>query len=129
MTNKPVAVIDTTVLIHLLRNNLLATQWLATQPTLAMTPISWMEVIYGAPGRNGQARSLTLLHQFDLIYLTPTDQAWAMQNLLTYRLSHGLSITDCLIASVCHRFQIPLYTHNVKDMLPLLGPTLVIQPY
>jgi predicted nucleic acid-binding protein len=52
-----------------------------------------------------------------------------MQQLERYRLSHGVGINDCLIASVAHRLQLPLYTHNLKDMRVLLGETLVIKPY
>lgn len=83
----------------------------------------------GAPGKRGETRSLNLFSQFDLIYLDEADQLWAMQQMLAYRLSHGVSIMDCLIASVCHRLQVPLYTHNLKDMVRLLGPDLVVNPY
>jgi predicted nucleic acid-binding protein len=52
-----------------------------------------------------------------------------METLLVKRLSDGVAINDCLIASVCHRLQLPIYTHNTKHMTRLLDPTLVIQPY
>src|SRR5689334_4887130 len=102
-------VVDTTVLIHLLRHNPVAYAWFATQPDLSITPISWMETIYGAAGKRGQAQTIALLQQFSMIYLTQADMDWAMQTLLTYRLSHGVAVMDCLIASVCHRLQVPLY--------------------
>src|SRR5262245_39605083 len=124
-----VGIVDTTVLIHLLRDNPIAINWLQAQSKLAMTTISWMEVIYGAQGHQGQIRSLNLFMQFNLLFLTEADQTWAMERLLALRLSGGVSITDCLIASVCHRLQVPLYTHNVKDMTKILAPALVIKPY
>jgi predicted nucleic acid-binding protein len=127
--NVAAGIVDTTVLIHLLRNNPNAISWLAAQPTLSITPISWLEVIYGAPGRAGQARSLKLFKQFNLVYLTEEDQDWAMQQMITYRLSRGVEINDCLIASVCHRLQVPLYTDNVRDMTKLLPSSLVLKPY
>jgi predicted nucleic acid-binding protein len=68
MTNT-VAVVDTTVLIHLLRGDPIAAQWLSAQPRLSITPLSWLEVIQGAPGKRGQTRSLNLFSQFDMIYL------------------------------------------------------------
>jgi predicted nucleic acid-binding protein len=129
MSSTIIGVVDTTVLIHLLRNNAVAIAWVKIQPTLSITSISWMEVIYGANGRSGQTRSLNLFKQFDLALLTQEDQQWAMQRLLVLRLSRGVSITDCLIASVCHRLQVPLYTHNIKDMIQILNPSLVIKPY
>ena len=83
----------------------------------------------GAPGKAGQATCKAILSQFDMEYLTPADMDWAMQQMEKYRLSHGVSTNDCLIASVCYRLQVPLYTHNLKDMNVLLGTSLVIKPY
>jgi hypothetical protein len=51
-----------------------------------------------------------------------------MQQLERYRLSHGVEMNDCLIASVRHRLQVPLYTHNVKDMRVLLDEPLIRIP-
>jgi predicted nucleic acid-binding protein len=85
--------------------------------------------MHGAPGKAGQATCKAILSQFDMEYLTRTDMDWVMQQLERYQLSHGVGIHDCLIASVCHRLQVPLYTHNVKDMRVLLDVPLVIKPY
>jgi predicted nucleic acid-binding protein len=38
-------------------------------------------------------------------------------------------MNDCLIASVAQRLQVPLYTHNLKDMHVLLSTSLVVKPY
>lgn len=35
---------------------------------------------------------------------------------------------DCLIASVAYRLKVPLYTHNLKDMTPIIG-NLAVKPY
>lgn len=121
--------VDSTVIIHLLRRNPAARLWLNLQPRLGVTPIVWLEVIHGARGKSGQADALAVLQSFEMTYLTATDQEWAMSQLGAYRLSRGVEINDCLIASVCHRLQVPLYTHNVKHMVRLLAPHLVIQPY
>jgi predicted nucleic acid-binding protein len=123
-------VVDSTVIIHLFRRNQAAHGWLAKSPErLAITPITWMEVIYGAPGKTGQAACHRILDQFEMVYLTETDMDWAMQRLLARRLSHGVAILDCLIASVCHRLQVPLYTHNRRDMEAILGQQLTVKPY
>lgn len=121
--------VDSTVIIHLLRRNSAARQWLNLQPSLGVTPIVWLEVIHGARGKSGQADALAVLQSFEMAYLTAVDQEWAMNQLGVYRLSLGVEVNDCLIASVCHRLQTPLYTHNVKHMARLLDPHLVIQPY
>ena len=125
-----IGVVDSTVIIHVFRKNQTARAWLDAQPVrLLVTPITWLEVMQGAPGKRGQATCKAILSQFDMEYLTPTDMGWAMQQLERYRLSHGVGMNDCLIASVAHRLQIPLYTHNLKDMRVLLGETLVVKPY
>jgi hypothetical protein len=87
-----------------------------------------MEVMYGAGSKVKQVACKTLLSQFDLIHLTAADQDWAMQQMENYRLSHGVTTDDCLIAAVAYRLQVPLYTHNLKDMTPMIG-NLAVQPY
>jgi|688.fasta_scaffold384797_1 predicted nucleic acid-binding protein len=124
------SIADSTVLIHILRGNPTARSWFSAQVTrLSITPISWLEVMYGSPNKREQTRTKALLDQLNMAYLTQADMDWAMQQLLTYRLSHGIAIMDCLMASVCHRLQVPLYTHNVRDMTILLGSALVVKPY
>lgn len=125
-----IGVVDSTVIIHVFRKNPAARAWMDAQPVrLLVTPITWLEVMHGAPGKAGQATCKAILSQFDMEYLTPTDMDWAMQQLERYRLSHGVGINDCLIASVCQRLHVPLYTHNLRDMRVLLDEVLVVRPY
>lgn len=125
-----VCTVDSTIPIHILRGSAVARSWFSNQTIrLSITPIAWLELMVGAPNKREQARTKSLLDQFDMAYLTPADMDWAMQQLLTYRLSHGIAIMDCLIASVSYRLQIPLYTHNVRDMTILLGSSLAVKPY
>jgi predicted nucleic acid-binding protein len=125
-----IGVVDSTVIVHLFRKNVPARTWFATQTEkLAVTSITWLEVMYGAPGKNGQEACEAWLDRFERLYLTPSDQVWAMERMRHYRLSRGVEINDCLIASVCHRLQIPLYTQNLKDMKKLLPATQVVNPY
>jgi predicted nucleic acid-binding protein len=51
-----------------------------------------------------------------------------MQQLERLQFSHHGGMKDCLIASVAYRLQVPLYTHNLKDMTPMIG-SLAIKPY
>lgn len=69
------------------------------------------------------------MSQFELLYFAPSDQQWAMQQLERFQFSHHIGKDDCLIASVAHRLQLPLYTHNLKHMQALLGTALAVQPY
>lgn len=82
----------------------------------------------GARSRSDQAQCKILLSQSQLLFLTAADQQWAMEQLERFQFSHHIGKNDCLIASVASRLQLPLYTHNLKDMRPLIGP-LAVQPY
>ncbi|MCC6612985.1 MAG: PIN domain-containing protein [Anaerolineae bacterium] len=124
-----IAIADTTVVIHLYRRYAPALRWYESLPqSLGIAPITWMEVMYGAGSKAKQTTCKALLGQFDLIHLTSGDQDWAMQQMEKYRLSHGLAAGDCFIASVAYRLQLPLYTHNLKDMTRLIGG-LAVKPY
>jgi predicted nucleic acid-binding protein len=68
--------------------------------------------MYGAGSKAKQATSKILLSQFELIHLNSLDQEWAMQQMEKYRLSHGVTMADCFIASVAYRLQVPL-THTI----------------
>jgi predicted nucleic acid-binding protein len=122
------ALLDTTVIVHLFRKYRPAIDWFNTPQRYGVTAITWLEVMEGASNKASQAQCKTLLSQFDTLYLTPADQQWAMQQLEHFQFSHHIGRDDCLIAAVAYRLQRPLYTHNLKDMTPLVGP-LAIQPY
>lgn len=121
--------VDTNILIEIYRSNQVAKSWYESQPDLAISSVAWLELIEGASGKAGQKRCLEIVAPLDLVFLAEEDQRWAMLQVLRYRLSHGVSFKDCLIASVCHRLQLPLYTKNVKDFVPTLGTSLAIKPY
>jgi len=82
----------------------------------------------GASSKSNQAETKRVLDKFDLVYLTSADQRRAMEQLETFQFSHHIGMNDCLIAAVAHRMRVPLYTHNLKDMSPMVGE-LAIRPY
>lgn len=124
-----VAIVDTTVVVHLFRQYAPALAWYGSlAQSLGITPITWLEVMYGAGSKTHQSTGKTLLSRFDMLYLTSADQNWAMEQMERFRLSHGITINDCLIASAAYRLGLPLFTHNLKDMTPLIGK-LAVKPY
>lgn len=120
--------LDTTVVIHLLRRYSPALNWFSNNQMYGVTSTVWMEVMRGATNKANQAQARHILDQFETVYSTPTDQQRAMQQLERFQFSHHIGKDDCLIAAVAYRLQIPLYTHNLKDMTPLIG-ALAVQPY
>lgn len=122
------AVLDTTVIIHLFRGYAPALAWFNNQQHYGVTTTTWMEVMQGVKSKAHLAQTKSVLSQFEILDLLPSDQRWAMQQLERFQFSHHIGMNDCLIASVAHRLDLPLYTHNLKDMTPLLGD-LAVKPY
>jgi len=123
------ALLDTSVLIDILRLNISANQWISQQNIqFGVSRIVQIEVLQGALNKQDQTHALKLLRRFELIELMPSDYQWAVEQLIRYKLSHNIGGMDCLIAATSHRLQIPLYTMNLKHFTPILG-TLAQKPY
>lgn len=124
-----IGIVDTTVILHYFRRSVSAQAWVDSQSArLALTSITWLEVMEGVSSKANQRESKRILDRFELLYLTAVDQHWAMERLERFQFSHHIGMDDCLIASVAHRLQVPLYTHNLKDIRPLIGE-LAVKPY
>jgi predicted nucleic acid-binding protein len=125
-----IGIADTTVIIHYFRELPEAVAWVDTQPQrLSVTSITWLEIMYGVKSKTNQIANRDALEKFDVEFLTASDQRWAMEQMERFRLSNGVSINDCLIASAAYRLGVPLYTHNVRHMSVMLPTTLVLKPY
>ena len=124
------ALLDTAVLIDLLRGFLPTTRWFAGlgRQRLAITPTVWMETVQGATNRVKRGEAIRFLHQFHIEHPTEDDNRWAMRQLARFHLSHGLHLQDAMIASVAVRLGVPLYTTNLKHFQSL--PSLIVErPY
>jgi len=124
------AVLDTSVLIDLLRGFQPAREWFERQGRrrIAITPVVWMETVQGARDGARRAQAIRLLRQFHVEHPTEDDNRWAMRQTARFHLSHGVQLQDAMIASVAVRLAVPLYTTNLKHFLPL--PSLNTQkPY
>jgi predicted nucleic acid-binding protein len=120
--------LDTDILVDLLRQHPPAHAWANQQSDLGVTIISWIELLQGSPNKQAQQNALGLLHKFKRIEVEKTDFLWTIQGLLKYNLSHNMRGFDGLIASVSYRLGITLYTRNLKHFRPILG-NLAQNPY
>lgn len=116
-------ILDTSILIDLLRAFPPATNWFAGlgRQRLAITPVVWMETVQGATDREKRAQAIRFLRQFHIEHPTEDDNRWAMRQTATFHLSHGIQLQDAMIASVAVRLAVPLYTTNLKHFQPLPG--------
>ncbi len=121
--------VDTNILIEVFRGRPNAKLWYASQTSLGVATIAWLEFIEGAGSKASQQAGLAIMNALTIVPLDASDQRWAMTQLQRYHLSHGFGYADCLIASIAYRLQVSLYTQNVKDFAPLLGTALVIKRY
>jgi len=120
--------LDTTILVDILRGYIPAQEWVIYQDGLATTQVVWLELLQGAWDKQSEAHTLRLLKRFDVLPTEENDLTWAVQALLKSHLSHNIGALDALIAAPSYRLQIPLYTRNLKHFVPILGD-LAQQPY
>jgi predicted nucleic acid-binding protein len=115
------AILDTSILIDLLRAFPPATSWFASlgRQRLAITPVVWMETVQGATDRVKRAQAIRFLRRFRIEHPTEDDNRWAMRQTARFHLSHGIQLQDAMIASVAARLAVPLYTTNLKHFQPL----------
>jgi len=122
------ALLDTSVVVDLLRAYQPAQNWFTTQASLGVCRAVWLEILEGAQNRQRQRTALQFLGRLNLVEITTNDVIWATQQLMALNLSHNIDSFDCLIGAVNHRLQVPLYTRNLKHFSPLIG-NLAVKPY
>lgn len=122
------ALLDTAIVVDVLRGYPPARAWLSAQTDLGITRIVWLEVLEGADNGREQWRAIKLLNEFEVVETIASDLDWATEQFIRFWLSHKIEVFDCLIASVSYRLQLPLYTTNTRHFTPVLG-ALARRPY
>jgi predicted nucleic acid-binding protein len=120
--------VDTDILIDVLRQHPPAQTWLIQQSSLGVSSIGWIELLQGTSNKLAQKQAIRVLESFERVELETVDFKWTVEALLKFNLRHSLMGLDALIASVSHRLQVPLYTRNLKHFRPILG-NLAQSPY
>lgn len=124
----PVALVDTAIVVDLLRGYPPAQFWYSTQQDLGVCRSVWLEVLEGVTNKRDQQNAVKLLQSFVLVTQLDEDVEWAVQSLRKFKLSHNIDAFDCLIAATSDRLKLTLYTRNIKHFAPLLGK-LAVKPY
>jgi len=114
--------LDTNILIDVLRGEQAARDWLEQQQRPAISVITWMEVLVGCRAEETLAVE-SWLESFDRLAI---DQAVAALT-VTLRQRHGLKIPDAIILATAQHHELQLVTRNVRDFPLALG--LVLHPY
>jgi tRNA(fMet)-specific endonuclease VapC len=108
--------LDTDVMIDLMRNYQPATAWLDElgMEALALPGVVAMELIQGCRDKTEQRRVEVVLQSYPIYWPPPSECADLYETFARYRLSHGVEILDTLIAATAVGLNAPLATFNGK---------------
>ena len=117
---RPDLVLDSDILIEILRGRPEASQWLTSlgSQTVGISVVTRMEILQGARDRQEQMILIAQLNRYELVFLDAGDALQALEWFEAYHLSHGVGIMDCLIAASALRIEKPFYTFNVRHYGP-----------
>lgn len=124
-------VVDSDVLIDAGRGDAQALgrlQQEALQVTLALSTVTYLELLVGCRNKREQQQTERFLRRFQIVPLDPTISATAVDLLRQYRLSHGLLIADALIAATAIAWGSSLLSKNQRDFRFITGLTLLPYP-
>jgi predicted nucleic acid-binding protein len=114
--------LDTNILIDILRGEAPALAWLEQQQRPRISVISWIEVLVGCrEGESGRVQAW--LETFPRL---PLDDAIALES-VRLRQRHGLKIPDAIILATARCADLSLATRNSRDFPLTLGG--VLHPY
>jgi tRNA(fMet)-specific endonuclease VapC len=116
-------VLDTDVVIEILRGDNRAGEWLANVESLVIgiPVIVWMEILVGGRDKQEQKGFIEQLAGYTILYLESGNSERAREWFEQFHLSHGVGILDRLIAAIAFRLAKPLYTFNLKHFQIIPG--------
>jgi predicted nucleic acid-binding protein len=125
-----VILLDTDIMIDVLRKYPPALAWLASLGTteLMLPGIVMMELVQGCRNKAEQDQLLRDIGGFRTAWPSPSACNNALQDFVSFRLSHNLGLLDALIAHTAIELGAPLHTFNQKHYAAITALTTV-QPY
>ncbi|MFP4439106.1 MAG: type II toxin-antitoxin system VapC family toxin [Chloroflexaceae bacterium] len=122
--------IDTDVLIDILRGTPAAQTWLsgATSTVFAIPGVVAMEMLVGCRNRNELQKVQRFLGSFTIVWTEATEFAHAYDLLMMHQLTSGVSIPDCIIAAMAITRSVTLYSFNIRHFRIISGLD-VQEPY
>ena len=82
---------------------------------IVLSAITKMELMMGANDKADMEKIASKLRRFNVALLNDEITNRALELIQNYRLSHGLSLPDSLIAATALVTNLELFTYNVKD--------------
>jgi predicted nucleic acid-binding protein len=120
--------LDTSIVVDLLRAYPKAVEWFETETGLSIPRAAILEVLEGAQDSKRQRQAIQLIKRLEYTEHTEVDLINATAMLSRFGLSHGVDAFDCMIAATSQRLNVPVLTRNLKHFRPLISD-LAISPY
>lgn len=120
--------LDTDVMIDVLRGYEPAKEWLETAQEIGVPGLVAMELIQGCQTAKEQKLLQKALSEYQLYWPTEEDCTRALESFSAHRLSANIGLLDTLIAETAIGGDAELATFNVKHYRVLKG-LKTIQPY
>jgi len=112
--------LDTNILIDVLRGEEVALAWLEKQPSPKISVITWIEVLVGC--RDEEADSVQAWLQ---VFPCLSVDAGISRETVRIRRLHGLKVPDAIILATARSLQLTLATRNSRDFPLALGGVLI----
>ena len=122
--------LDTDVMIDLIRQYPPAVAWLAAQGTeeIVLPGFVVLELIQGCRNKVEQERVERIVGRCRVVWPTEAECNAAVRTYAQYHLSHNLGFIDALIGQTALLLNEPLYTFNQKHYTVIADLT-TLQPY
>lgn len=116
---------DTTVLVEVLRMNLMAKKFLEGLPEISS--VTFVELIQGCHSKRELVIAEKICEPLTQIGIDRDVSDFAIELLKIYHLSHGLIFFDALIAATCIIRKKILVTENIRDFRFIAGLEVISQ--
>lgn len=122
--------IDTAILVDLLRGNTRTQSWLDEQPqdAVAISVVTVAELLAGCRNQSEQRAVEKELVFYPVLWLSESISQLAIRWYSQYHLSHGVGFLDCLIGATASQNNLELCTLNEKHFRPFTELRL-LRPY
>ena len=122
-------ILDSDVLIDLIREQPASTAWLEGLPELPHAAgFAAMELVAGSQSAKELRDTQTFLSAYALAWPSEAEMAHALTDLMPLRLAHGIGLLDTVIAATARGRKETLVTFNVRHYRHVPG-LVTLQPY
>lgn len=117
MSNKISGLLDTNILIDIMRGYGPALAWMSKDASFifGLPVLVRIELLYGARNNTEMKKLVAFLSKYPIVHVEREDSEFAMTQFEKYHLSHQVEINDCFIGAMSFRLNVPVYTRNMRD--------------